>query len=66
MSLSLPDLNGDELISVSEFKEGIVSLQHILGLEFTDADVDQLIEHIDTNGDKQIRYERTKACENAR
>jgi hypothetical protein len=50
------DLNGDESISVSEFKEGIFSLQHILGFECTEADVDQLIRHIDKNGDESIDF----------
>jgi len=51
------DLNGDELISVSEFKEGIESLQQCSGnLSFTDEDIDALIKHIDTNHDDQISY----------
>lgn len=51
-----PDLNGDEVISISEFKEGILSLQHILHVSYTEADVDQLIYHIDTDGDRQLSY----------
>lgn len=54
--LRLSDLNGDESISVSEFKEGISSLQSLLGFEFSDADMDRLIAHIDTNSDGEISY----------
>lgn len=51
-----PDLNGDESISVAEFKEGISSLQSLLGFEFSDGDMDNLIRHIDTNDDGEISY----------
>lgn len=50
------DINGDESISVSEFREGILSLQHIVGFEFSETDVDQLIAHVDKDRDRHISY----------
>jgi len=50
------DLNGDEEISISEFKEGVTSLQSLLGFAFADADLDNLIRHIDTNRDNHISF----------
>jgi len=49
-------LDGDEVISVSELKEGIHSLQHILGLDFSESDVEDLVRHCDTDGDGSINY----------
>lgn len=50
------DLNGDEHISVSEFKEGLSSLSHILGFKFAETDIDSLLHHIDTDHDGHISY----------
>lgn len=50
------DLNGDERISVREFKEGIVGLQHVLQYNFSEHDLELLIKHMDTNNDGYISY----------
>ncbi len=55
-SARVSDLNGDESISVSEFREGVLSLQSLVGFEFLPSDLDSLLSHIDSNGDGEISY----------
>lgn len=50
------DTNGDDRISVGEFKEGILSLQGMLDCKFSEVEVDQLVKHIDMNGDGFVSY----------
>lgn len=50
------DLNGDEMISAKEFKEGIFTLQGILGFNFNENDIEALIEYIDEDHDGYISY----------
>jgi serine/threonine-protein phosphatase 5 len=51
------DVNGDESISVAEFKSGILALQHIVHTKFNEKEIDLLIKHIDTDQDGEISYE---------
>jgi len=50
------DTNGDERISVREFKEGVLSLQGMLENKFSEPEVDELLKHIDMNGDGYVSY----------
>jgi len=50
------DVDGDEVVSHDEFKEGMRSLQTQLGTKFSESQVDQLLAYIDTDNDGQISY----------
>jgi len=52
------DINGDDEISVNEFKDGVLSLQALMDHDarFTEDEVEALIKHIDVNGDGHISY----------
>jgi hypothetical protein len=52
------DLNGDESISLREFKEGILSVQSLFAEEkkFTEKEVDELVNFLDVNKDGDISY----------
>lgn len=52
------DLNGDESISLREFKEGILSVQSLLTEDnrFTEKEVDELVTFLDVNKDGEISY----------
>ena len=50
------DANGDEKISVEEFKDGILAIQRMVGKSFSEDEVDSLISLIDSDRDGFVSY----------
>ena len=52
------DVDGDEMISHAEFREGVKSLQTQLGTKFSKKQIDSLLHYIDADNDGTVSGER--------
>lgn len=58
LSPSSADVDGDEMITHAEFREGVKSLQTQLGTKFSKKQIDSLLHYIDADNDGTVSRSR--------